>query len=286
VRKHHAPHRRDVIDLTARYLEHVIAVFRRSIDCEAVKLAVALLFGAACGTSPPVAPPHALGMLDVSILSPLPASTDAPALVAIGGEPTPLVGADIYARLVGDPADVAPKVGDLHYADFQVAAVRFELCVRDLPRPCEINEDARLRLVLQPVYDAGGTIVAQDVALHAFYPIPYAQVPGVIDELRALAAIQDAPAGAPLDISPALAAGDDTYRERLRQLVFAYARQEQLVRLTVMGQAKESAAFEWIMRGVARGDAGWAGSSPAVSQRVANDTAQLLTEIDKRFPME
>jgi hypothetical protein len=29
---------------------------------------------------------------------------------------------------------------------------------------------------------------------------------------------------------------------------------------------------------------GWAASFPAISQRVANDTAQVLAEIDARFP--
>jgi hypothetical protein len=30
---------------------------------------------------------------------------------------------------------------------------------------------------------------------------------------------------------------------------------------------------------------GWAAGAPAISQRVANDTAQVLTELERRFPI-
>jgi predicted CxxxxCH...CXXCH cytochrome family protein len=251
-------------------------VFRLSIDRGAVRHAVALLFGVACGTSPPAPPTHGLAMPDVSILAPLPASLDAPVITAITGEPIPLVGTDIYTRLVSGPADIAPKLGlPLNYGDFQVVAIRFELCVRDLPRPCELDEDGRLRLVLQPMYTANGQILAHDVALHAFYPIPNAELGDAVEKLRALAAVQDVPPDAPLEVSPALAAGDTTYRDQLRDLVSTYALQEKLVRLTVMGQAAASEAFEWIMRGVAYGDAGWADIQIPELTKQTKQVAQL-----------
>jgi hypothetical protein len=213
-------------------------------------------------------------MNDVSILVPLPDRIDAPVITTMAGAPTPLVGTDIYARLVSDPADIAPKVGDLSYGGFQVVAIRFELCVRDLPRPCEVTEDGRLRLVLQPMYSSNGMTLAEDVALHAFYPIPNAQLADAITQLRDLAAIQDAPLDAPLGVSTALAS-DGTYREGVLQLVFAYAQQEQLVRLTVMGQAAASDAFEWIMRGVAKGDVGWADIPIAELGKPTKQVAQV-----------
>ncbi|HWU87182.1 MAG TPA: hypothetical protein VN253_07905, partial [Kofleriaceae bacterium] len=104
----------------------------------------------------------------------------------------------------------------------------------------------------QPLYTAGGATLAHDLALHAFYPIPAAELASVVAELRALSRLQDAPAGAPLSVSPALAAAEPPadYAPRLRALVSAYARWDRLVKLTVFGQNARSAAFAWIFRGV------------------------------------
>src|SRR5262249_2521691 len=99
---------------------------------------------------------------------------------------------------------------------------------------------------------------AHDIALHAFYAIPADELGAVIGELRHLSRIQHvspappAPPGAPLDVSPAAAAGDATYLSGLRDLVLRYARAANLVRLTVIGQVADSAAFAWIFRGLDR----------------------------------
>src|SRR5690606_7228698 len=138
------------------------------------------------------------------------------------------------------------------FEDHHVVAVRFDLCERVVAGPCPDGADGRLRLVLQPLYTAGGATLAHDLALHAFYPIPAAELADVVAELSGLARIQDAPVGAPLAVSPALAAAAPpaAYAPRLRALVAAYARADRLVKLTAFGQDASSAAFAWIFRGV------------------------------------
>jgi hypothetical protein len=106
--------------------------------------------------------------------------------------------------------------------------------------------------VLQPLYLRGGVPFAHDIALHAFYPIPRGELAGVVEDLRRLAAIQRAPRGAALGVSPAAAAGDAAYLAGLRALVTRYARADQLARLTVIGQVADSAAFAWLFRGLDR----------------------------------
>lgn len=200
-------------------------------------------------------------MNDVSILVPLPASFDTPTLLTIVGDGSaPLVPRDRFFPLVVDPGDIGPKLGGpIVYENFHVVAVRFDLCLHDAPFPCRSDEDGRVRLVLQPLALAiDGTITTQDIAIHAFYPIPRDELAEVVGELRALARLQDASIDSPLMPSPALtAAPAGEYAARMRALILEYASASTLVRLTVLGQNKESAAFAWIMRGVHRGDAGW-----------------------------
>ena len=79
----------------------------------------------------------------------------------------------------------------------------------------------------------------------------------MVGELRVLSRIQNAAQASPLAVAPALLANPGDHAKRLRALVTTYARAERMVRLTVMGQSAESAAFAWIMRGIHKGDAGW-----------------------------
>ena len=235
---------------------------------------VALLAWAGCGSSPDAGRPDAgdgrtidgapdvhvpvqsrrLGMNDVSILVPLPEQTRNPTLAAITGI-TPgveLVPRDAFQRIVTTPGDVLEG-----YERFHVVAVRFDLCDRPDPGPCPPGLDGRVRLVLQPLDPQHGT--ARDVALHAFYPIPAAELGVVVDELRALAEIQNAPLKAPLGISPALAAGPERarYAGRLRELVARYAAGTKLTRLTLFAQHAISAALNWRFRGVERQGSGF-----------------------------
>lgn len=194
-----------------------------------------------------------LGMNDVSILVPLPARLEAPTLAAMtgiapGGE---LVPRDLFQRLVVAPGDVMQA-----FERFHVVAVRFDLCDRLTPEPCAAGLDGRLRVVLQALeQNVAGGVGARDVALHAFYPIPAQELGPVVDDLRALAALQNAPLTAPLGVSPALAsAGPERgpYAMRLRTLIARYATSTGLTQLTLFSQHAVLQSLNWAFRGVKR----------------------------------
>ena len=195
------------------------------------------------------APPgRALGLNDVTVLVPLPATVDEPVLATIVGVDRPLIEHGTVEWLVNP--DIGAKNGlPIAYADFHVVGLRFDLCAREGPGPCAVGADGQLRVVLQPLYPTATGVFAHDVGLHALYPIPAAELPAVIAELRALAALADVPRTARLGVSPALVAAVPGYRERLRELTLRFARRDRITRLTVLGQEATSAAFAWILRG-------------------------------------
>jgi len=208
-------------------------------------------------SSSPDAGPHldagpyvALGMNDVTILAPLPASDDAALMRATDpvDDGTPLVPRALFDRLNEQPIDsFAPIVSRDAYAALQLVAVRFELCDRNRPGPCSETADGRLRLVLQPYASLDGF---DDVGLHASFSIPAAEIPAVVRDLRALARIQSAPLSAPLDVNPALAAGNAAYVDALRALVRRIAGEQSFVRLTFNAQPSMASQVRWVMRGV------------------------------------
>lgn len=203
---------------------------------------------AAC-TPAPRAParPAALGLNDVAMLLPLPSEVHTPVLANVEG----LISPAVYDALVTSHADIAPRIGGpIAFGDFHVVALRFDLCDRAAVGVCPAGTDGRLRVVLQPMYLRGGAVAAHDVALHAFYPVPAASLPQVIESLRALAALQGTPTDAPLDVSRGARA--PTYVRQLRALIAPIATADRLVRLTVIGQIADSAAFAWVFRGVDR----------------------------------
>ena len=193
-----------------------------------------------------------LGLDDLSILLPLPANPAGPPTVARmtgfpgGGD---LVSRAAFARLVTDPGDVHEA-----YDDFHLVAIRFDLCDRAVAGPCAAGADGQLRLVFQPVHFADGTSVpeADDMALHASYPIPATDLAAVVDELRALARIQGLPITSPLMVNPTLASTGSTgeYASRLSTLVARYARADRMVRLTLFAQDANTSNFDWVFRGV------------------------------------
>ncbi|HUJ63861.1 MAG TPA: hypothetical protein VLX92_35415, partial [Kofleriaceae bacterium] len=140
---------------------------------------------------------HALGMNDIAWLVQLPPdatqTTFAP-MTGFSGGPE-LVSRAVFDQLVTAPGDVTAS-----YEQFQLVAMRFDVCDRGAG-PCPAGADGRLRLVFQPIDDLMPSVAADDVALHALYPIPAADLAPVVDELRALAAIQDFPTDAPLAIN-------------------------------------------------------------------------------------
>ncbi|MBL8911818.1 MAG: hypothetical protein JNM17_14085 [Archangium sp.] len=128
----------------------------------------------------------------------------------------------------------------------RVLAVRVDACDRADTLPCASDADGSMRLVLQPVFGAPANV--EDVTFHAFFPIPRAQMPEVVDTLRALGAMQNIARGAPLQISTAFRS-DSAFRTRLGALVARYAQSQRLNRLTLFGQESERAAIVWIFRG-------------------------------------
>lgn len=229
-----------------------------------------LLVATACGAASPRGEPakRTLGMNDVSILLPLPKAIEAPVVATIEGAGVPMIGRDAFEAVV--KTDLGPKQGTLaDYRDVHLVAVRFDLCDRQAVGKCPTGVPGRLRLVLQPLEIAAGELRTQDVAIHAFYPIAEAEMPGVIDELRAM---QRLPSDAPLQVS----AADPAYVARLRALVLRYARADRLARLTVIGQLAESAAFAWAFRGVDRTDGGFAEMViPGLEDNARQQTAML-----------
>jgi hypothetical protein len=206
-------------------------------------LAIAML--CACGTTP--ATSRALGQSDLSILLPLPADPSVPVLSQVD----PLVQRDWFENFIITRGDLGPRNGTgFTYDQFQVVALRFDVCDRSIIGPCPAGVDGRLRLVVQPIQDINGTVQTVDVAGHLFYPIPAADLPEVISELRELAAIQNAPESDPLEVSPAAIAGNAEYLAKLKALVLAYARPDNLVRITTAGQIADDTPFAWNFRGL------------------------------------
>jgi hypothetical protein len=199
------------------------------------------------GTSP------GLEMNDVTILTPLPSSGDMPVLMfgsELADDGTALLPRALFDRLVTNSAGGSPVLGERTYAALQLIAVRFDLCDRHLPGECPVDEDARLRLVFQPVSSLRGEV--QDVGFHAFFAIRTDEIADALAALRALAKLAPPHLG-PLVVSPALSADDSgPYAKGLRALVKRFGGEGRLVRLTMLAQPEISAQVRWTLRGIER----------------------------------
>jgi len=202
---------------------------------------------------------YPLDMNDVTILAPLPPSSSAPVLLRGGDlvdDGTALVPRALFDRLVDSERN---NLGLLPmYEQLQLVAVRFDLCDRHLPGACPEAEDARLRLVFQPIQDVTGAAgtAAPDVGFHAFYAIRNDEIAGAVAALRDLARMAPAQTGA-LRVSPALsAANSGAYATAVRAFVKRYGGEARIVRLTMNAQLLNFASFRWALRGVEKkGDA-------------------------------
>ena len=220
---------------------------------------------------------HALGLNDISMLIQLPEDPFyGTSFVRMTGFPGggELVPRDGFAQLVTTPGDVEHA-----YEEFHLVALRFDLCDRSTPMPCVVGADGQLRIVFQPV--AGGP-VADDVALHAFYPIPSADLAPVVNELRALARIRDFQTASPLAVHELLVstAPPSEYAKRLRALVAAYASADRLVRLSLFAQDAQATSFNWVFRAVERTGNGF---SELMISSVAS-TQQRTILVDPPWP--
>lgn len=201
--------------------------------------------GDSTDTSPTPVEGPALGLNDLTFL--LPPETFPTPLVP----PELLLDEALFNELVTDSGDVITE-----YARLVPVAVRFDLCDRIVPGPCPTDADASLRIVLQPLSPPRPDTQRpdfEDVAVHAFYPIPRAELPALVAQLRELAELGQIPASTPLRPNPALAATPDgPYRTKLAQLVMDHAAPNRLIRLTALAQFSIRAALVWLFRGVER----------------------------------
>ena len=196
-------------------------------------------------------------MNDVTILAPLPQSSATPVLLLgtdLADDGTALVPRALFDRLVADGASGKPlPFLDTAYERLHLVAVRFDLCDRHLPGACPEAEDARLRLVFQPLSDPSG---AQDAGFHAFYAMRNDEIPGAVAALRALA-MTAPPQGGALRISPGLsAANPQPYATQVRAFVKRYGGGTRLMRLTMNAQNLNFSQLVWVLRGLEKqGDA-------------------------------
>lgn len=210
--------------------------------------------GADGGTYIPVEK-RQLGLNDVTMLLPL-QSIDAG--YAPMPSPIAMVPFDLFDRLSTDPGDVITDINRL-----RIVALRFDICDRSKPEPCAPGANGIMRVVLQPLQRDG---TADDVAFHAFYPVPAAEVPELVDTLRALARLQDVPVGSALKVNTAWRTNPE-YTEKLSALVARYASTTKIVRLTLFGQLTMNAALVWVFRGVEKRGAGFERITiPAIKQ--------------------
>jgi len=200
-----------------------------------------------------------LRLNDVTILVPLPRTTDTPVLLRgtdLADDGTALVPRALFDRLTSEPSGGSPPLQADSHTRLQLVAVRFDLCDRQLAGPCASTEEARMRLVFQPI-SAGPR--ADDVGFHAFYAIRNDEIPSAVATLRDLAQSAWDVSGqdGALQISPALSAAQPSgYAAALRAFVKRYGGTARLIRLTVNMQPQTSAQIRWTLRGVEkRGEA-------------------------------
>ena len=189
-------------------------------------------------------------MNDVTILAPLPQSSATPVLLRgtdLADDGTALVPGALFDRLVNDSSTGQSILSSDSYGRLHLVAVRFDLCDRHRPGTCPEEEDARMRLVFQPIEQGGA---ANDVGFHAFYTIRNDEIAGAVAALRELAATAPAQPGA-LRISPALGgASSGAYATKLRAFVKRYGGDARIVRLTMNAQPAIFSQVRWALRGV------------------------------------
>lgn len=180
---------------------------------------------------------HALGLNDVTFLLPL-EPLDAGS--AFGPAASWLPAAPLGRLAHG------PPLVDVVVQRLRVVGLRFDVCDRATPTPCPTDSDGVWRVVLQPQFEGAPSV--EDVAVHAFFPVPASEVARVVDELRWLAARAQTPRNAPLQVRT-IFASDGEYRARLVSLVGQALRPERLFRMTLFGQETERSALAWVFRG-------------------------------------
>lgn len=215
---------------------------------------VALLVGCSGGEPAPATKPTVdagpplpkLGMNDVSVLFPIPASPAAAGALGPTSEGArgPLLPQSVYDKI--PKFGVKPAQG-LDYARMRVVAARFDGCF-----PGAAGCEAQVRLVMQPITDKGTTL---DSALHLFYRLTETELPEVVTGLRKLRALAPEVNDGPLDVHPSLLAqgAEGAYGTGLAELLLRYAGEQNLSRMTFFLRAPP-VVEEWFFGGFNRVD--------------------------------
>ena len=207
--------------------------------------------GSAAGGTGGSIPFYPLDMNDVTILAPLPPSSATPVLLRgtdLAHDGTAFVPRVLFDRLAaGGELGSSAVLNAATYDRLQLVAVRFDLCDRHLPGVCPETEDARMRLVFQPLLPDGQ---AEDAGFHAFYALRTDEISGAVAALRELSMLAPPQTGA-LRVSPALGADNpEAYATKLRAFIERYGGETRLVRLTMNAQPQIFAQVRWVFRGV------------------------------------
>jgi hypothetical protein len=187
-------------------------------------------------------PPAALGLNDVTVLMPLPATISAaghltPTSAGALGELFPRALYERIPQFPHMPADF------LKYETLRVLAVRFDGCFKKAGA-CE----AQIRLVLQPLRSVG----ASDAAVHLFFPVGKEAMQGIVAKLREMRALApEALVDGALDVHPSLLAQgmEGAYGTALNQLVLEHCGLQALSRMTFFLRAP-SAVEQWVLGGL------------------------------------
>jgi hypothetical protein len=217
-------------------------------------------------------PQRAPGMTDLSILFPLPATTaELDGLIAAG---------DQGASGVVLPTAVFDQMPQLsfffsdkpsEYAALRAVSARLDPCFKsELAGTCE----PQLRLVLQPMVQSDGQLMADDAAVHVFYSVSDAEFTGLLGAMTRAQSADDA--SGPLTVHPAMASEglSGPAAQSIKEAMLVFAGEERLVRATFMQLGGQGNVWEF---GGFEIDAGTltplaiAGSAE-ISQRFENNT--------------
>ncbi len=185
-----------------------------------------------------------LGMNDVSILFPLPHGRQLDSLLsasttAAHGELLPYADFQLAPRLT--PAHERAE----DYQHLRVVAARIDPCFPSLAKAPGPDCRFQVRLVLQPLYDEAGQVVAADAAVHAFYDLPVDDFLALVGQLLdAQQAAAPLPANAPLGVQPTLRAEglDGPYAASVESALLAVVGRERLTRMTFAALGARDAA--------------------------------------------
>jgi len=173
---------------------------------------------------------HPLSMNDVSMLLPQRAG-----VATIDDFETPdgshvaLVPRALFSRLVTAHHDLG-----YDYVNFQIFAIRFDLCDRVAPGRCPEGADGSIRLVFQPIMRSNQGVA--DVAVHAFYAVPPAELASAVNQLRVIARLSAIPTAGTLRLRNS----NQQVNAAMRALLASHARSERLIRLALMGHDEDN----------------------------------------------